>query len=215
MIDHRLFVMGLVVGCCVVAGPRAASADASPSPSRLDSIAIGGAPDGRGFSVEFVGRVAAPAAAVARALFDVAAFPGWVPKIRAIDNVAPEDDDSITFESTVGLPWPVGEVRERLRAQREEEDGATRLRWDHVQGDMRRNVAVWTVTPIDEQHTLVQYEARLWFRSWLPPFLLRMAERSYTPWFLACLEHQALLLSGGPAASLPPPLPPSPSSPTP
>jgi uncharacterized protein YndB with AHSA1/START domain len=208
---RRTIVTGLVAVALASIEAAPASGASEAPPARVQSIVVGDAPDGRGFSVEAVGQVDAPASAVVRALADVASFPLWAPKIKAIGNVEAQPEEALRFESTLGLPWPVGDVHEVILAQREEEpDGSTRLRWDHLSGDMRRNVAVWTITPVDAGHTRVRYEARLWFRSWLPPFLVKIAERNYTPWFLFCLERRANLLASPPAPP-PPPATPSPS----
>ena len=187
----------MVVPLALVAGPGGTSvASADEQALSRVHIRIDGAPDGRGFAVEFTAAVAAPAANVAAALADMATYPAWVPRVRAVRPIAPEADSEATaaFDSTIGLPWPVGDVHEQVAMSREDEGGEVRMRWDHVRGDMRRNAVVWTVTPIDAEHTAVRYEARLWFKGWLPVFLLRLAERDYAPWFVDCLERRAAAL---------------------
>ncbi len=51
------------------------------------------------------------------------------------------------------------------------------------------------INNLRREHTEVRYDANLWFKSWVPVFLIRLAERGYAPWFVDCLERQAAELA--------------------
>lgn len=190
-----------LLACFVVATLTTGAAERSavalvtpePAPPRVQ-VHTEQAADGRGVAVQFSAVVTAPAASVVQALDDVVGLPRWLPRMKSTARL--ETPPEVVgapqrFESVMGLPWPVGEVRETMAARREVDGEVVRLYWDHVEGDMRRNEVLWTVRPIDAEHTEVRYDANLWFKSWVPVFLIRLAERGYAPWFVDCLERHA------------------------
>jgi hypothetical protein len=193
-LHYRRLVVALLLGSLPAAAPWS-RAIASEANLRNIQVHIDRADDGRGVEVQFVAAVTGSAASVLAALEDASGLPGWVPRMKAVDHVEPQVDASVRFDSTMHLPWPVGDVHERVVARREVDGATVRLRWEHVGGDMRRNDVVWTVTPIDAEHCELRYDARLWFKGWLPVFLIRLAERGYAPWFVDCLERRAAALA--------------------
>ena len=187
--------MALLAAALIPAMAGDAAARPTEASFQRVRVEIDHAPDGRGFAVQFVATVTAPAASVLQALDDVAAMPTWLPRMKSAALGATAPDGSPRFDSVLGLPWPVGEVHEVMTVRRQVDGTTVQLRWDHVEGDMRRNEVVWTVTPLDAEHTLVRYDANLWFKSWLPVFLIRIAQRDYAPWFVDCLERRAAALA--------------------
>ena len=194
----RLRAPGWVAALLLVGGGSlAASSTVTASevaPHRVEAHTDPAA-DGKGVTVRFMATVSTPAASVLQALDDVLALPSWLPRMKATTRHETLPEEAPRFDTVLGLPWPIGEVHETMTVRREVDGETVRLYWDHVRGDMRRNEVVWTVTPIDAEHTQVRYDANLWFKSWLPVFLIRIAERDYAPWFVNCLERRAAALA--------------------
>jgi hypothetical protein len=145
------------------------------------------ASDGRGVAVEIRGTVAAPIDAVEKVLGDLDQYAAWIPAMRA-SKALPADPES--YESVYHLPWPFGDVREVVRVRREHGTAGLRLAWEQLRGDLLRDEGRWTLVPRGDK-TEVRYEATFQLRSWVPMFLLRMAEQRVAPRLLRNLEERA------------------------
>jgi hypothetical protein len=172
------------------------------------AIRIDRADDGRGVAVEFAASLAAPPEAVERALADVGAWPDWVPRVKAAHAIG-RSDAAALFETTLGFPWPIGDVRELVAIRRDAVGPGARLSWAQVHGQMRRNDGSFTLVPLGAGRTELRYTAHFQFKNWVPLFLFRIAERGYAPWFVDSLQRRARQVAATPS----PPPPTGPASP--
>lgn len=172
--------------------PAAALADKAPVISgwSIRDVHVKTASDGRGVNVLLDATVRAPASAVEQVVADLRNYPYWVPGFRAVRMLSSASGQQI-FETDVDLPWPMRDVSERLVMKREAIPGGVRYAWTQLHGDLRRNDGSWTVTAEADGHTRVVYRANFQMRSWVPVWLIRMAEKKQAPTVVRNLQERA------------------------
>lgn len=202
--------LAIATGVVSRAAPVPETSAADPLPAGIRSVHIERARDGGGILVLVDAVVAAPPASVAQVVADVDDWPDWIPRMTAVRPLG-GDDARREFETDVHLPWPLSDVREHLRMTRRvaRDDGGegVRFEWVQVEGDLRRNEGSWTLIPRGAASTEVIYKARFQLRSWVPMFLLRLAQERQAPRVIENLQKRSLLVGAAPPPSLPPPSP--------
>jgi hypothetical protein len=140
--------------------------------ARAQEVHVSHAADGRGMTVDLRAHLDAPLAVVERIVGDPRTYPRWVPAITS----AARDRDA--FETRWRLPWPLGEVRERVRMERRALDGGgVKLSWRQVRGDLMRDEGAWMLYPDHDGGTEVHYRATFQLHRWVPHFIVVSAHR--------------------------------------
>ncbi len=183
------------IALCALALPSLAAARQPPATWKIHEVKVSPAGDGRGVSVVLDAVVLAPASAVEQVVGDVSLYPNWIPGFRAVRPVGEGGGDEHLFETDVDLPWPLAAIRERIGMKREEVRGGTRYSWVQVSGDLRRNEGSWTVTALPGGRTRVIYRANFQLRSWVPMFLIRLAQRREAPAVIRNLQERTRFYS--------------------
>lgn len=189
---NRRWLIGVAASAGVMSAAVVNATPARPSLSAPLAIRTDRAEDGRGLVVDFAAVVAAPVDAVARVLADVGAYADWVPRMKSARALPQGDGADQLFESTMGLPWPLGDVRALVAMRRDPRGPGVRLSWQQIRGDFRRYDGSWRLVSLAPGYTQVRYQAHFQFRSWVPAFLVRIAQRHYAPWFLENLRLRAV-----------------------
>jgi ribosome-associated toxin RatA of RatAB toxin-antitoxin module len=163
----------------------AASAPALPAPGPT-SVSVQKAADSRGVHVDIRGVVESPIGAVEQVIGDTNRYADWMPNVTRARAIPPDG-----FETTVHLPWPLHDVTERVKMQRTASRSTVDLAWRQIRGDLLRDDGRWTLIPRGPRKTEVRYQANFQLKSWIPMFLIKMAQRNQGPKLIANLRDQA------------------------
>ncbi len=162
----------------------------APSLVLSPSVRVARAADGAGIDNHIESVVQAPSWAVEAVILDTGGYPKWFPSSQSV-RVLEAQPNVVLFEGRFRLPWPVGEVGERLRLRRQVVAADVVVEWEQERGDFRRNQGRWTLSRIDGQRTKVSYDAVLQTRHWVPRWMLRIASRKQAPRMMRALEARA------------------------
>lgn len=185
--------LALVLLATLVASPATAGRTADVPRLGADpslTVAIAPAADQKGIFVDVRTVIDAPLAVVERIVRDIDAYPDWIPGMTTARTHGAAVDTSfaaggsVVFVTTVRLPWPLRDVREELRMRRADStDGVDGVEyaWRQIRGDLRRNEGRWVLLPRGATQTEVRYQATFQLRSWIPMFLIRIAEQRQAP----------------------------------
>jgi len=153
----------------------------------LQSVRFGRAADGRGAEVQIAAIIEAPLADVRAVVVDVAGYADWFPSLAQIDRTSEGD-----FEARFVLPWPLKNVRERLRIEELVSSGdRVVVTWRQLEGDLARDQGTWTLRRLDAHRTAVFYDSVVQFRRWVPLWLIARAERRAAPRLMGGLSERA------------------------
>lgn len=150
--------------------------------------AIGGAPasDGHGCHISTTAIIEAPLEDVHAVVAELARYREWFPAVRSSARVAEGE-----YEVALGLPWPIRNVRERLRVDEESGGDVSRVRWRQLEGDFVRNEGSWSLRRLGPARTELRYDNDVQLRRWVPAWLVRRAQRRLAPQMIGSIERRA------------------------
>ena len=142
--------------------------------------------DGLGFSATVRGPIAVPFAKVDSIVKDPLTFPSWIPAMKEIKR----EGDTKVYAVRWELPWPVGEVKQRLLFESSKEGPDDIYSWKQVSGGMDRHDGMFRIRPSHEG-TYAEYVSAIALRIWIPEWLLRKLQQRAMPSFIRRLGERA------------------------
>lgn len=141
--------------------------------------------EGTGQSGVAIGTIAAPIDEVIKGIQDVKEHTKYFPRLMEASIVSSNGNERVVHQK-IDVPFPLQDryynittTFSRSSAPRD----VFQLTWKYVQGsgNIVDTTGGWTLTPIDANTTLAYYHVRADIGTWLPQWLLNIANRSTLP----------------------------------